>query len=254
MISVDQAKHIIKTSCEPLRPVKSLLESASGHSLAAEVLAPFDIPGFVQSSMDGYAFAFEHYAAGVPMKIAGERAAGPAAGDARNLVLAPGEACRIFTGAALPGGADTVVMQEKTTRQDDKLFIGEHEMVKGQFVRSIGAEIRHSKQLLPGGHFLNPPSVSYLAATGITEVSVYPLPIVSIIVTGNEFQPRGTEPEYGLVFESNSLGLKAALNAVGIREVKTYYVKDSLKETTDMLEAVLTESDLVLLTGGVSVG
>src|SRR6187397_1213779 len=105
MISVGQAKKIIRESCEPLSPVRSILENAAGHVLAAEVFAPYDIPGFVQSSMDGYAFAFDHYVAGTPLTISGERAAGPSTGDAREFILGPGEACRIFTGAALPEGA-----------------------------------------------------------------------------------------------------------------------------------------------------
>jgi molybdopterin molybdotransferase len=230
------------------------LEDAAGYSLAEDLHAPYDIPGFVQSSMDGYAFAFEDYHPGEPLKITGERAAGPANAKARDFILQPGEACRIFTGAALPAGADTVVMQEKTTRQEDVLFIADHEIIKGQFVRNIGAEVRKSGLLLPLGHYLNPPSVSYLAATGLTEVSVYPLPRVSVIVTGNEFQERGNAPEYGLVFESNSLGLKAALNVVGIRHVDVYYVKDTLQATSDILKVALRQSNLVLLTGGVSVG
>ena len=254
MISVGQAKEIIRESCKPLSPVRSMLENAAGHTLAAEVIAPFDIPGFVQSSMDGYAFAFVHYVAGTPMKISGERAAGPSNSDARDFILEPGEACRIFTGAALPAGADTVVMQEKTTRQKDQLMVTDQEIIKGQFVRSIGAEIRQSAQLLPGGHYLNPPSLSYLAATGITEVSIYPLPVVSVIVTGNEFQPRGNPPEYGLVFESNSIGLKAALNSIGINKVNIFYVSDSLKATSEILKTALAESDLIIITGGVSVG
>jgi molybdopterin molybdotransferase len=254
MISVSQAKKIIRESCEPLSPVITMLENAARHVLAAEVLAPYDIPGFVQSSMDGYAFAFDYYVAGIPMKISGERAAGPSTGEARNFILKPGEACRIFTGAALPAGADTVIMQEKTSRQNDQLIVSDHEIIKGQFVRNIGAETRKSAQILPGGHYLNPPSISYLAATGITEVSVYPLPVVSLIITGNEFQPRGNTPGYGLVFESNSIGLKAALNDIGIHKVNIFYVNDTLKATLDVLRTSLAESDLVLITGGVSVG
>jgi molybdopterin molybdotransferase len=254
MISVNQAKTIIRESCKPLSPVTVLLENAAGHSLAADLLAPYDIPGFVQSSMDGYAFAFEHYQPGIPMKVTAERAAGPADARAYDFNLRPGEACRIFTGAALPAGTDTVVMQEKTTRHEDLLIVTDPGITKGQFVRNIGAEVSKTAKLLRGGHYLNPASVSYLAATGITEVSVYPFPVVSIIITGNEFQSRGSAPEYGLVFESNSLGLKAALNAAGISKVSIYHVNDTLKETADMLKIALAESDLVLLTGGVSVG
>jgi molybdopterin molybdotransferase len=254
MISVHQAKAIIRESCKPLSPVIMKLENAAGHSLAADLLAPYDIPGFVQSSMDGYAFAFDHYQPGQPMKVTGERAAGPADATAIDFSLRPGEACRIFTGAALPAGTDTVVMQEKTTRQEDLLIVTDQEIARGQFVRKIGAEVKKSGSLLPRGHYLNPPSISYLAATGITELSVCPLPVVSVIVTGNEFQPRGSAPEYGQVFESNSLGLKAALNAVGISKVNIYYVNDTLQATSDTLNIALTESNLVLLTGGVSVG
>ena len=226
------------------------LEEAAGLTLARDVFALYDIPGFLQSSMDGYAFAFDEYMPGKPMPVAGLIAAG----SADKINMARGSACRIFTGAPLPTGADTVIMQESVSVTDGMLTVTGEQPIKGQLVRPVGSEIRKNELILGNGHVLSAPSVSYLAGTGVTEVIAYPSPVVTIIVTGNEFQPRGTTPEYGRVFESNSIGLKAALKSVGISEVHVQFASDSLTATVEALSAALLTSQLVLLTGGVSVG
>ena len=250
MITVAEAKQTIKESCKASEPRRLTLEEAAGLVLAQEVIAPYNIPSFYQSSMDGYAIAFDDVNVDGTLRIVGESAAG----NSTRLSLQPGEACRIFTGAGLPAGADTIVIQEKTSISNGLLTINDPSLKYGQFVRSIGAEILSGQIALPAHHELSPASVSYLAAIGIVEVLVYPLPVVTIIVTGNEFQLPGVAPEYGRVFESNSAGLKAVLSKAGIRNVQVVYVGDALAPTTAALENALAGSDLVLLTGGVSVG
>jgi molybdopterin molybdotransferase len=250
MISVGEAKTIIREKTGLLSPVQIAVSESDGYVLAKAVEAPFNIPSFYQSSMDGYAFRFEDYVIGEPLLINGESAAG----NATPAQLDKNTACRIFTGAPLPTGADTVVMQEKTAIRDSGLYIHDTAISIGQHVRTPGAEIRQGSIALEKGHVMNPASASYLSAIGIKEVSVYPLPVVTIIVTGNEFQAPGSAPQYGKVYESNAVGLKAALVRIGINQVVVRFAPDDLAATTNALSDAITSSDLVLLTGGVSVG
>jgi molybdopterin molybdotransferase len=250
MITVAEAKKIIKQSCSLSGPKTYSLNEASGLLLAKDVIAPFDIPFFVQSSMDGYAVCFDDAHSGQPLRVVSQSAAG----NTEKLQLMAGEACRIFTGAPLPAGADTVIIQEKASISEGLLSFDDVQVQRGQFVRPVGAEIKRGQMALPAQHVLTPASISYLAAIGITKVSAYPFPVVSIIVTGNEFQTPGSAPEYGRIYESNGAGLKAALASAGVREVNLVHVPDALPPTIAALQKALSISDLVLLTGGVSVG
>src|SRR5689334_19440519 len=119
MISVTEAKEIIDNNTIALAPVKSVLGEAVGKVLAEDVYAIADIPAFPQSSMDGYAFSFEGWKKHKKIKIIGE----VVAGSSDNITLEPGNAVRIFTGAAVPTGADTVIMQEKTKTHNEELII-----------------------------------------------------------------------------------------------------------------------------------
>src|SRR5688572_18254925 len=119
MITVAEAKQTIKESCKPSEARLLPLEVAAGLVLAEDVIAPYNIPSFYQSSMDGYAIAFNDVNAGGALRIVGESAAGNTA----RLSLQTGEACRIFTGAGLPAGADTIVIQEKTSASNGLLTI-----------------------------------------------------------------------------------------------------------------------------------
>jgi len=250
MISVSDAKKIIEENTKRLGTKDVLLEQASNQVLAEDIIAPFDIPAYYQSSMDGYAFNFADLAKGNSLQILGESAAGSTALSG----LARGTACRVFTGAPLPSGADTVVMQEKVRISDGKIWIDDPNIQQKLNVRAPGAEIKQGETALKKEHNISPASISYLAAIGITTVNVYVLPVVTIIITGNEFQSRGIAPEYGKVYESNSLGLTAALTQTGISDIRVLHTKDTLEATTGVLKEALENSDLVLLTGGVSVG
>src|SRR5438132_881409 len=131
MISVTEAKEKIISCTNTLTPVKSALGEAGGKVLAEDVYSPLDIPAFDQSSMDGYAFSFNDWKSNQILPIKGELAAGSS--DVAG--LSPGHAVRIFTGAAVPAGADTVVMQEKTKIENDQLAIADENIVRGLNVR-----------------------------------------------------------------------------------------------------------------------
>jgi molybdopterin molybdotransferase len=250
MISVTEAKNMIRANATALTPVTIPLQQAVGRVLAADVVAFTDIPAFEQSAMDGYALSFAGYELNKTLTIQGEVPAG-----ARELLVLQGnQAMRIFTGAPVPAGADTVVMQEKVEVKNGQLHILDEQLKPGLNVRLIGSEIKAGELMLAKGDKLTPAAVGFLATTGVSEVLVYPTPVMSIIVTGNELQQPGKVLSHGQVYECNSFQLRAALKLLQIEEVPMFEAKDDPQVVKDTLKYALENSDVVLLTGGVSVG
>jgi molybdopterin molybdotransferase len=265
MISVIEAKKIIEENTVALQPVKLSLQQAAGKILAEDVYATTDIPAFPQSSMDGYAFLFSEWKLNKKLIVEGEIAAG----NNEKISLAAGKAIRIFTGAPVPPGADTVIMQEKvqidsstgdssagssSTGSEGELIIEDELIQQGANVRPKGSEIKAGEPALEKGSLLSPAAIGFLAGIGTLEVSIYTQPSISIIVTGNELQQPGKPLQFGQVYESNSFMLKAALQQLHITDVKIFWIDDELSHLTEKLTEVLQSSDMVLLTGGVSVG
>ena len=250
MISVSEAKNIIRANATALSPITLPLELAAGKVLATDVFAAADIPAFAQSAMDGYALSFAGWQLHKTLQINGE----VPAGSAELFLLQPGNAMRIFTGAAVPEGADTVVMQEKVQVEGNTLHIFDDQLRAGINVRPIGSEIKAGELVLAKGHRLSPAAIGLLATTGVAAVAVYPVPVMSIIVTGNELQDPGTALQYGQVYECNSYQLRAALQQLQIEDVPVFTAIDDPQTLKNVLNNALANSDVVLLTGGVSVG
>ena len=250
MISVQEAKRLINENVSPLATVVFSLQQATGLVLAEDVYASTDIPAFPQSSMDGYAFSFHDWQKNKKLKIAGE----VAAGSNETFLLSPGNAVRIFTGAAVPAGADTVIMQEKIKTQNGELIIEDETLQAGNSVRPKGSEIKAGALALEKGNILSPAAIGFLAGIGISAIKVYPNPSISIIITGNELQQPGQTLQHGQVYESNSFALKAILQQLHIYDVKVFYAADKPGIVSDTLNKALEQSDVVLLTGGISVG
>jgi len=248
MIHVKRAIELIAENIRPLEPVRVPLSDAQGLVLAEDVFSQYDIPAYPQSSMDGYAFAFEEGKAAYVLK--GEMAAG----SNHQFQLKPGCAVRIFTGAAVPPGADTVLVQEKSVIQHGQLHVNDQQLKKGDNVRKIGSEIQSGAKALSKGHLLNAASIGFLAGMGISAVRAYSKPRVTILVTGNELQMPGNPLEYGQVYESNSFTLKACLSQIHIGAVDVLQSGDNRIQLQSMLKQALETSDLILMTGGVSVG
>ena len=250
MISVTEAKEIITNNTTALAPLKSVLSLADGKVLAEDLYAPMDIPAFPQSSMDGYAFSFADWQKKKKLEIAGE----VAAGNNEIFTLAQGNAVRIFTGAAVPPGADTVVMQEKIKAFNGELIIEDENLQVGNSVRPKGSEIKAGALALEKETVLSPAAIGFLAGIGISEVNVYPNPSISIIITGDELQKPGKPLQHGQVYESNSFALKAVLKQLYINDVEVFYATDKPEIVTSTLDKALQKSDVVLVTGGISVG
>jgi molybdopterin molybdotransferase len=248
MISVKEAKAYIAENIHALSGVRLPLMKASGHVLAEDVYAITDIPAFQQSSMDGYALLYEEK--DKLLYINGEMHDGAD----EYLTQQKGQAMRIFTGAPLPSLADTVVMQEKVAIEDGELIILDKALQRGSNVRNKGAEIKAGDLALKKDTLLTPAAIGFIAGIGITDLLVYPSPSVSIIVTGRELQQPGKELQFGQVYESNSWSLRAALQQAQITDVQVFEADDDLHVLQDVLDNALQGSDVVLLTGGISVG
>jgi molybdopterin molybdotransferase len=248
MISVKEAKAIIDKNVALLQAKVLPLKEAQGLILAENVYAKMDIPSFEQSSMDGYAFLFEEkdFPLAIQNKIA--------AGDNHLHMISSKQAARIFTGAPLPQGADTVVMQEKVTVEDGKIFIRDNDLEKGNYLRKKGDEIRSGDLAMEQKTVLTAAALGFLAGIGIAEIPVFPAPKVSIIITGNELQKPGKSLAFGEVYESNSVSLSAALQKAGIIDIDIFHARDELSFVQLALKNALEKSDVILLTGGISVG
>lgn len=249
MISVNEARKIIQANATSTRVVEMPLDLSGGFVLAEPVNAPMDTPPFNQSAMDGYAFSFSDWDKYSDLKIVGQGKAG----DNVTFKVGPFEAARIFTGAVLPEGTDTVVMQEKIVSQGASIRICDEQLNKGNNVRQRASQTRKDETALPASHYLTPASVSFLAGLGIDKVMVFDKPRVSIIVTGNELIKPGQERKGGEIYESNSFGLVAALRQMYIEPVSVEMVPDDEEKLQEAISKQLN-SDIILLTAGVSVG
>ncbi len=250
MISVTEAKKLVQENAEILSPVAVSLNEASGLILAEDTFSKIDFPPFNQSNMDGYAFRFSDWTGKNSFEISGEI---PAGGFSKK-VLGQGEAIRIFTGAPLPEGADTVVMQEKVEVENGKLIVKDSELKQGTFVRKKGAQNSVGDLALPSGTRLMPASVAYLASIGIASVKLHPLPKVCIITTGNELRRPGETLTGGEIYECNTYGLIAALKELNIMDVAHFITEDNVIQITETVKRNLENYDIILMTGGVSFG
>ena len=250
MIPVSEAKKIISENVSSLAPVTLSLQESTGLILADDIYATKDIPAFPQSSMDGYAFSFNDWQKNKRLQIVGE----VAAGSNETFNLSAGSAVRIFTGAAVPPGADTVIMQEKTKVETGELIIEDETLQLGASVRSRGSEIKVGELALPKETVLSPAAIGFLTGIGVKETNIYPNPSITIIITGNELQQPGKVLQHGQVYESNSFALRAALKQLQIDSVQILYAADKPELVTGTLKKALKQSDVALLTGGISVG
>jgi molybdopterin molybdotransferase len=249
-ITVEEAKMLIRDHCSPLQPVNILLADACNTVLAEDLYSPVNMPAFDQSAMDGYALAFDDLRSYHSLTITGESFAG----ITNQLSLQSGSAIRIFTGAPLPSGADTVVMQEQVARKDNEIILDPSKLTRGQNVRLQGSEINKGSLAIQKEELLTPAAIGFLTGLGFTQVMVHPFPSVSIITTGKEIIAAGHPLQFGQVYESNSITLKTALQQFQIRNVNIVAVDDEMDALKAAIKHALQVADLVLITGGVSVG
>jgi molybdopterin molybdotransferase len=246
MIQVNEALTIVAANSSKMPLHKKAVSKALGYVLAETVYSPIAMPPFRQSAMDGYAFIHSEKQQYDVVSIS-------QAGDHSNIKLKNNEAIRIFTGAFVPDDADTVVMQEHVMATENSILITR---MPEQFanVRAKGEQINKGEVVFEANTLITPAAIGFLACLGITEITVYKKPKVAILVTGNELVKPGKKLPKGKIYESNSVMLQAALQTIGINKTKVLKVKDNLKATKKALKEILTEFDVVLISGGISVG
>ncbi|WP_197022171.1 gephyrin-like molybdotransferase Glp [Sediminibacter sp. Hel_I_10] len=247
MISVETALECIHKHATRLQASEVIATNdALGRTLSQDIMAPLSLPPFKQSIMDGYALCVGQ---SQTYKVIGEIKTG----DTATQVLQPGEALRVFTGAQLPDTANAVVMQEHVTANGNTIDLKDSPK-EGQHIRNIGEQIAEGTRSLTKGETLNPSAVGVLKSFGLKTISVYKQPKVSVIVTGNELVSVGTPLQPGQIYESNSQVMVSALQQKGIATEAVITVKDNLKDTEDAIKQALDTSDIVLISGGISVG
>lgn len=246
MISLQEAKTILNNNIPNPKETELPLLKALNYCLAKDLFSAINMPPFRQSAMDGYALNVHD---SLSYQLIGEIKAG----DAHKMVLKSGEAIKIFTGAAVPDTVNAVMQIEKTAITNGKLELKETIHINAN-IRSIGEQIKETEIALTKGTILNAAAIGFLAGLGITTVSVYKKPTIGILVTGNELVKPGDKLEYGKIYESNSIMLQAALLNANFNAITTYEVNDDFLNTKNSIEKALQENDILLISGGISVG
>jgi len=247
---VDQAIAELLARAPVPPPVERVaLGQALGRVLAEPLHAPFEVPAWDNSAMDGYALrAADLPAAGGCLPLAGRIAAGDAAAQ----VLPAGHAVRIFTGAPLPPGADSVVMQEQCRLEEGRVWLPP--VRGGEHVRRRGEEVLAGAAVLAAGQRLRPQELGLLASFGIDRVAVYRRLRVGLLSSGNELREPGEALQPGQIYNANRYSLAGVLSSLGL-EVHDYEIMaDELAASRDALSLAASEWDMLITSGGVSVG
>jgi molybdopterin molybdotransferase len=251
MTSVEDAVAAIRAQARTVEGSERIpLDEADGRILADDVVAPVDVPGFDNSAMDGYALHSGDLdtARGTGLAISRRIAAGDAPGR-----LAPGTAARIFTGAPVPAGADTVVMQEHCRVEGGRVLL-EQPVAAGANIRPRGNDIAAGSTILEAGLRMEAAHIGLAASVGLEAVEVRRRVRVALFSTGDELLEPGQSPAPGKIYNSNRYLLRALLHAQGCGAIDLGSLADDYDLIRQGLLRAADSADLVLTSGGVSVG
>jgi molybdopterin molybdotransferase len=249
-VSIDEARAAVLAHVRVLGCEEVALDDALGRALAADASAPEDVPPFAASAMDGFAIrAADTSAGGARLELIGESKAGMGAG----VTVRSGTAVRISTGAPMPQGADAVVAQELASSENSTVHI-DGQIALGRHVRYAGEDIRAGELVVPAGCLLGPAELGVLALMNISRPSVVRRPRVAIAGTGDELTDPGKPLKAGAIRDSNGPALGGAVHRAGAELVTRMRVGDDFDATVAVLGAGLRDVDVLITTGGVSVG
>lgn len=230
---------------------KLAVRSALGRVLMADVVSAIDVPGHTNSAMDGYALGGDDLAGDneTRLDVIGTAAAGrPFEG-----AVSAGQCVRIFTGAPMPAGADTVVMQEHAVRVDGTVVLGGGQKA-GQNVRQAGEDVGAGDVALRAGTRLMPAEIGVLASLGVSEVNVRRRPRVAFFSTGDELRSVGEPLETGQIYDSNRYTIHGMLTRLDIEVIDMGVVRDEQEAVERAFAQAAAQADAIVTSGGVSVG
>lgn len=242
-------EHLLSRAPRPPKVEQVALADALGRVLAEDLLAPSDVPAWDNSAMDGYALrARDLPIEGGFLPLAGRIAAG----DSGLTPLSPGQVVRIFTGAPLPPGADTVVAQEDCQVEGSGVWLPAAK--QGAHVRQRGEELTNGSLLLSAGQRLRPQEIGLLAGMGFARVAVYRPLRIGLLSSGDELREPGEALQPGQIYNANRFTLGAVLRSLGMQVHDYEVMADDLAASRDALSLAASEWDMLLTSGGVSVG
>ncbi|MBD2625945.1 molybdopterin molybdotransferase MoeA [Trichormus variabilis] len=258
MLSVRDAEATILNSIQPLDNQRDIefvdLLMANNRILATPIISSLDFPHWDNSAMDGFAVRYaDVQQARAEKPIILEVVEEIPAGYKPQVTINSGQAARIFTGAVMPAGADTVIMQEKTHRQENRVSIFAAPQPQ-EFVRHKGDFYKAGSELLPAGISLTASEIAVLAAAQRDQVSVFRRPRVAIFSSGNELVMPEEALQPGQIVDSNQFALATLVRELGAEVLLLGIVKDDPAALKEIIEYAIVNSDIVLSSGGVSVG
>ncbi len=250
LISFEEALHTLLGQVRPISEIERIdTLAANGRVLASDLHSPIAIPAIDTSSMDGYALRVADVPEPGTCLPVSQRIPAGSVGHA----LAPGSAARIFTGAPLPAGADAVVMQELCEHDGERVRINHHPRV-GEAVRKAGSEVAQGATVLSAGTRLGAQHLGLAAAVGVAQLPVFRRMRVALFSTGDELVMPGEPLPPGGVYNSNRFQLRALLEQLGCEVCDLGIVPDRFEATRETLRQAAQGHDLILTSGGVSVG
>ena len=248
MISIEEAISAVKSNTEQAKEIFVETTNSLGFTTSENIYSSINMPPFQQSAMDGYAIHFEENIN--EYQIIGEIQAGQ---DPTSFNLKIGEGVRIFTGGAIPKGCSSVIQQEWCILKNKKISFTRkiHNKLN---IRLTGEQLKINDLVLSKESEICPATIGLLTGVGVARVKVFSKPKIGILITGNELISVKEKLSPGKIFESNSHLLKNALLNYGYKNISIYKAKDTFKETKHVAEKAINENDVLLISGGISVG
>ena len=249
MLSLQEALDFLLAAARPIADSESILTmDANGRILAADQTSQIDVPPADNTQMDGYVMRAADCVSQQPLLISQRIPAGHVPQP-----LEPGTAARIFTGAMIPAGADAVVMQEMCEAADGKVRVL-HQPKAGEWIRRAGEDIRAGSTILSAGTRLQAQEIGLAASVGLAHLPVLRRPKVAVFFTGDELAMPGETLKPGAIYNSNRFTLRGLLQNLGCEVTDLGIVPDTLAATRDTLRRAADGHDLIITSGGVSVG
>ena len=251
-VTLDEARALSQRTLPERQTEFVPLDEAHGRLLAEDLVSLVNDPPFDNSAMDGFACAYDELATyPCSLRVVGVVAA---AGDEQQITVRPGEAVRIMTGAPMPPGTNAILPVERCELSSDESSVLLLEAPKPHFVRHLGENLRQGETGLSQGSYMTPSRVGLCATMGHASVPVFKRLRIGILSTGDELRSPGEELKHGEIYESNSYGLVGLVQWAGQEAVRYSAVADSMESLRAALNRATDECDVVLTSGGVSMG